>query len=295
MPRKYIRKTDRANIDERVMKSALDECLKNRMKVSEAARQYGVKRTTLQSRIKTLLKRKPLEELLNEDSGNELSEEEKIGNKYTVKQVFTDNSTPPTAPGCSNVTPATPEGGNVALTPPGVEIATPTTPENNNDTSPTPEGKNMEIQTFGYENSQLYFDPNAPSTSGHNTSGSNRRKSSLEMLFPYPKADITKKRVVRRKSKCSIYTDTPELQKREEIEINKKRRQTSVVDKGAKRVVFKKRQIAKRSVGSSSESDVSLDDVNSNSSDDLEDFEPITSSDKFEVGNFVLVKFPGKK
>lgn len=38
---------------------------------------------------KNSVKKKPLEELVNEDSGNESSEGETFGSKYTVKQVFT--------------------------------------------------------------------------------------------------------------------------------------------------------------------------------------------------------------
>lgn len=57
MPRTYIKKTDRVNIDEKSVKLAIRECLNERLKVSEAARQYGIKRTTLQSRINTLLKK----------------------------------------------------------------------------------------------------------------------------------------------------------------------------------------------------------------------------------------------
>lgn len=90
MPRTYTKKTDRVNIDEKVMKLAMKECLAKRLKVKEAARQYGVKRTTLQSRIKTLLKKKSLEEILMNDSGNESEDDSpKYNSKYTAKQVFT--------------------------------------------------------------------------------------------------------------------------------------------------------------------------------------------------------------
>lgn len=160
-------------------------------------------------------------------------------------------------------------------------------------TPTTPEGNKMEIETLEDDNMQVYFEPNAPSTSGQNTSSSNSQRPSLEMMFPYPKANVTKKRVARKKSKCSIYTDTPELKAREDLELKKSRRQ-AVTIKGTKKVVFKKKQPAKKPVSSSSsESEVSLDDVNSKSSDDLEEFEPI-SSDEFEVGKFVLVQFTGK-
>lgn len=90
MPRKYIKKTDRVNNDEKSMKLAIKECLSKKLKVKEAARQYGIKRTTLQSRIKTLLKQRSLEEICRDDSGNESDEAApKYSSKYTTKQVFT--------------------------------------------------------------------------------------------------------------------------------------------------------------------------------------------------------------
>lgn len=53
-----------------------------------------MKKSTLQSRVKTLLKKKSLEELLNnvDYSGNESPDEnsriQQFGNKYTNRQVF---------------------------------------------------------------------------------------------------------------------------------------------------------------------------------------------------------------
>lgn len=74
------------------MKLAIKECLTKKLKVKEAARQYGIKRTTLQSRIKTLLKERSLEEICRDDSGNESDEAApKYSSKYTAKQVFTRN------------------------------------------------------------------------------------------------------------------------------------------------------------------------------------------------------------
>ncbi|KAF2886568.1 hypothetical protein ILUMI_19604 [Ignelater luminosus] len=70
MPRDYTRKTDRAAA-ENSMKSAISKCLKNNLSVSEAATQYGIKRTTLQSRLRTLLKTKSLDRIINNDSGDE--------------------------------------------------------------------------------------------------------------------------------------------------------------------------------------------------------------------------------
>lgn len=60
-----------------------------RLNISEASRQYGIKETASQSRITALLKKQPLEEVLNNDSGNESEEDAKYGSKYTAKQVFT--------------------------------------------------------------------------------------------------------------------------------------------------------------------------------------------------------------
>lgn len=92
MPRTYTKKTDRINIDEQSMKSAIKDCITKKLKIQEAARQYGIKRTTLQSRIKTLLKKKSLEEICRDDSGNESDEAApKYSSKYTVKQVFTSD------------------------------------------------------------------------------------------------------------------------------------------------------------------------------------------------------------
>lgn len=92
MPRNYVRKTDRANIDETRIRSAMEECLSKRLSVSEAARQYGIKRTTLQSRIATSVKKNPIGRSLNDDSNNDSENPgENYSSKYTVKQVFTMN------------------------------------------------------------------------------------------------------------------------------------------------------------------------------------------------------------
>lgn len=95
MPRKYKRKTER-EMDEKNMKNAICACLKKELGLNESARQHGVKRTTLQSRLKQMLgKGKTPEDVIKrmEDSGNESNEEEdavkKFGSKYTVRQIFT--------------------------------------------------------------------------------------------------------------------------------------------------------------------------------------------------------------
>lgn len=94
MPRQYKRKTERT-IDENNAKIALRAFFTKEYSMREAARRYGIKRSTLQSRIKILRKRRTDDELRRkfEDSGNESDEDEppvnKYGNKYTVTQVFT--------------------------------------------------------------------------------------------------------------------------------------------------------------------------------------------------------------
>lgn len=90
MPRTYIKKTDRVSINENIMNSAIRECLAGRLKVKEAARQYGLKRTTLQSRI--IKRKRLLDEVPRnyDDSGNESEDDgPKYNSKYTAKQVFT--------------------------------------------------------------------------------------------------------------------------------------------------------------------------------------------------------------
>ncbi|KAF2903246.1 hypothetical protein ILUMI_02942 [Ignelater luminosus] len=59
----------------------------------KAARDYGLKRTTIESRIKALLKRNNIDELRRQlkDSGNETEEEMIFSNKYTSCQVFNVN------------------------------------------------------------------------------------------------------------------------------------------------------------------------------------------------------------
>lgn len=77
------------------MKNAILAYLKNESGLNEAARLRDVKRTTLQSRVKILLKKKTREEVVRkmEDSGNESTEEDsaisKYGNKFTNNQIFT--------------------------------------------------------------------------------------------------------------------------------------------------------------------------------------------------------------
>lgn len=64
MVRNYKPKTNRANIDETTMRQALREVLSKSMHQREAARVYGIKRQTLQSRIKQILRTMTVEEYL---------------------------------------------------------------------------------------------------------------------------------------------------------------------------------------------------------------------------------------
>lgn len=91
MPRKYIKKTNRTEIDEARMKQAIRGVLCGGISKYKAAQDYGIKRTTINSRLKKLLKNKSLEEVKRqlEDSGNESDEECTFVNKYTSQQIFT--------------------------------------------------------------------------------------------------------------------------------------------------------------------------------------------------------------
>lgn len=149
--------------------------------------------------------------------------------------------------------------------------------------------------------SENYFNFDPPSISGKNTNEKSCTSLSLEELHPYPKVNATKKRSRKRKSKSTIYTDTPELLIRENIELEKKRKQGVKKNKVVKKDLFAKTskpeeptKIKKSNKeSSSSDSDVSLDEVYSRSSDDLEQFETV-SNGEFEIGDFLLVKFPTK-
>ncbi|KAJ8909902.1 hypothetical protein NQ315_005637 [Exocentrus adspersus] len=91
MPKKYIKKTARCDIDERRIQLAIKAVLRKELSQYKAAQDYGVKRQTIQSRIKVLLKKKTVEELLQgwDDSGNESGDDVSYSSKYTSQQVFT--------------------------------------------------------------------------------------------------------------------------------------------------------------------------------------------------------------
>lgn len=56
MVRNYVRKTDRAEINEEVIKEALQSIIEKRTSIREAAEKYGLKKSTLASRLKVLRK-----------------------------------------------------------------------------------------------------------------------------------------------------------------------------------------------------------------------------------------------
>lgn len=90
MPRIYKCKTNRANIDEISMKQAIRDVTRNACGLLEATRRYGIKKSTLQSRIKKLKSKAPDGVInIHSDSGNESEDDRPFGSKYTVNQVFT--------------------------------------------------------------------------------------------------------------------------------------------------------------------------------------------------------------
>ncbi|KAF2896785.1 hypothetical protein ILUMI_09403 [Ignelater luminosus] len=89
MVRNYKGKTNRANINEDIMRHALQQVLSKSMSQREATRVYGIKRQTLQSRIKKLLRITTVEDYLQhfDDDGYDSEQEEK-GSKYATRKVF---------------------------------------------------------------------------------------------------------------------------------------------------------------------------------------------------------------
>lgn len=58
MPRKYIKKGSRTGeVDEDAMKSAMDEVLNKTLSIRKSAQKYGMKPTTLHSRLTNLKKK----------------------------------------------------------------------------------------------------------------------------------------------------------------------------------------------------------------------------------------------
>lgn len=97
MPRKYVRKTNRCSIDENSIKLAILDFFNGNCSEREAARIHGIRRSTLQSRVNKILKKKTKEQYLRQhlrnqdDSGNESELDNdlpKYSSKYTNRQVF---------------------------------------------------------------------------------------------------------------------------------------------------------------------------------------------------------------
>lgn len=99
MPRKYIPKTDRNQINEDAVKNAVISVFKCTLSERQAAASFNIKRSTLKSRIKKILQKYTKDEYIRknstnvDDSGNESEpddESPKYSSKYTVRQVFTN-------------------------------------------------------------------------------------------------------------------------------------------------------------------------------------------------------------
>lgn len=90
MPRSYTRKTQRL-IDENAVKMALKECIRKKISIREAARRYNIKRDTLMSRMKAVVKKGKQEKYSkSSDSGMSTDDEgdRRFQSKYSVNQVF---------------------------------------------------------------------------------------------------------------------------------------------------------------------------------------------------------------
>lgn len=97
MPRRRFPKTNRNSIDEASVKQAILEYFNGTYSERRAAVVNGIKRSTLQSRVKQILKNTTKAEYLQkhrqnqDDSGNDSGSEDatKYSSKYTNRQVFT--------------------------------------------------------------------------------------------------------------------------------------------------------------------------------------------------------------
>lgn len=84
MVRNYKKKTNRASISEDTVQAALNDILQNKRPIREAALHFGIKKSTLHTRLK-----KKLSKTSFEDSGNESdSDDPKHFSKYGSRQVF---------------------------------------------------------------------------------------------------------------------------------------------------------------------------------------------------------------
>lgn len=130
------------------------------------------------------------------------------------------------------------------------------------------------------------FDNPKPSTS----------KTLLETIRPFPKAQRQVKTVKRkRESKSKIYTDTPELLMiKQSMEKEKENKKKVKANKTVKRKVFSpKEKIIPHE--SSSESDISIDMADSDSSESFMSLKEMDNNEIIETNDFVLVKFEKQK
>ncbi|KAI4455509.1 hypothetical protein MML48_9g00000486 [Holotrichia oblita] len=85
MPRKYIKKTNRTQISEQAMKSAVQDVIRKLETPTSAALKYNLKRTTIITRIKKK------QNTHGSDSGQSTDDESNhYSSKYTSNQIFTE-------------------------------------------------------------------------------------------------------------------------------------------------------------------------------------------------------------
>lgn len=82
----------RPSIDEDAMKQAIRDVIRKSCGLLEATRRYGIKKSTLQSRINKIKPKAPDGTIdLHSDSGNVSEDHMLYSSKYTVNQVFTNS------------------------------------------------------------------------------------------------------------------------------------------------------------------------------------------------------------
>ncbi|KAI4455400.1 homeobox-like domain superfamily [Holotrichia oblita] len=256
MPRTYVKKTDRSNINEKHMRQAIYDTMTKKLSEYEAARQYNIKRTTLRSRVKTLLKNKSKSSVIDmlADSGNESeNEKETYSNKYTNRQVFTANQElemkiyiqrcsdlnyglsyamirklayefSKVIPNCK-----VPENWTTHQTAVTQDIApnniTSMTILQNDEMGQQSEINQKEVQEKQVSTCEEILQDDIGDPDQH--SELNERNAD----------NVQKKRSNRRKGKSAVYTDTPELKLRESLEAEKmhKQRQQNLKEKGKRK------------------------------------------------------------
>ncbi|KAK9686275.1 CENP-B N-terminal DNA-binding domain [Popillia japonica] len=233
MPRKRVKKSDRSNISEFHIREAIKAVLSNRLSQYKAAQEYQVKRQTIQSQIKKLLQHKTKEELLQdwEDSGNESDDNITFPNKYTSRQVFNcrqEDELVKYIKTCSNL--------NYGLTYHQIrtlayhyakvikDIKIPTNWDADKVADfAASEVTNRPIDEQDSSVSKSLFSATTPLPSTSTTRPSTPPPLLTE-IRPYPTATLAPKKRNTQKSKSSVYTDTPELAKIQDLEEEKKRR-----------------------------------------------------------------------